>query len=213
MEMSNRSLALLLVAAIIISLGGTMISLNKLNQQGVTGLALGRVELSVTSNAACTVDSNVSFGSAGQVVSSTTLSSDKANSPFTDCSSGTACSGLQVNNSGNVNLTINMTSNVTGATLLAGQTGVGVEDFQFAVKSGIPTASPANGTDSACLNLNPLDYTWMNVNATNSTICTKMLTGRDTSMMTIEYNITIEPDLAPGPRSAGITIACGESLT
>src|SRR4030066_277530 len=70
MDLSNKSLALLLVAAIIISLGGTMISLNKLNEMGVTGLVPGQVTLAITSNMSCNVDSNVSFGSGGQPASS-----------------------------------------------------------------------------------------------------------------------------------------------
>jgi hypothetical protein len=217
---SNKTLALFIVATVVVSLGGTLLSLNKLQEisrfqqapatKEVTGMAssAGKVELTITTNASCRIESNVSFGSAGQQGTTFLLSSERDNDPFNDCTSGTSCTGLQVNNTGNVNLTVNMTSNVTGATLLDGQVGAGVEDFQYTVKSGIATATSANGTDSACYNLVPLDYTWGNVAAADTIICSRMLFGRDTSMLTLEYNVTIEPSLPPGPRSAGITIEC-----
>ena len=50
MEISNKTLALLLVAAIVVSIGGTLISLNNVNQ-GITG--------HVTSNATGTTSVNV----------------------------------------------------------------------------------------------------------------------------------------------------------
>ena len=61
MDMSNKSLALLLVAAIVISLGGTMISLNRINEMGITGMAAGNVSVTISTNMSCDVDSNISF--------------------------------------------------------------------------------------------------------------------------------------------------------
>ena len=67
MENTNRTLALLLVAAIIVSLGGTMISLDRLGQlQDVTtgrAVTTGNVSLTVTSSYIINVtDSTIAFG-------------------------------------------------------------------------------------------------------------------------------------------------------
>ncbi|MBN2142835.1 hypothetical protein JW711_05905, partial [Candidatus Woesearchaeota archaeon] len=64
MDLSNKSLALLLVGAIIVSLGGTVIVLNDVGS-GATGFATdsGVVNLSIGDFAACEVQTNVSFGS------------------------------------------------------------------------------------------------------------------------------------------------------
>ncbi|MBN1792648.1 hypothetical protein JW826_03105, partial [Candidatus Woesearchaeota archaeon] len=61
MDLSNKSLSLLLVAAIVISLAGTITTLNRING-GVTGLAAGNVTLTIGSTEACEVETNVSFG-------------------------------------------------------------------------------------------------------------------------------------------------------
>ncbi|MBW3000772.1 hypothetical protein KY341_02750, partial [Candidatus Woesearchaeota archaeon] len=93
MDMSNKSLALLLVAAIIISLGATIIGLNRLNQLEATGMATGIVELQVNSTADCRVDTNITFGSSAQPTAQITISSEKNNagipSDFDDCTTNT----------------------------------------------------------------------------------------------------------------------------
>jgi hypothetical protein len=55
MDISNKTLAIFLVAAIFISLCGTLVSLNKLSSMGFTGYAindtdLGYTNFSITSN-------------------------------------------------------------------------------------------------------------------------------------------------------------------
>ncbi|MBN2053112.1 hypothetical protein JW756_06415, partial [Candidatus Woesearchaeota archaeon] len=93
MDMSNKSLALLLVAAIVISLGGAIITLNELNERGATGMVdySGTVQAIISTNVSCNIDSNITFGSAGKPTSTYVLSSNKDNSAdsnFSDCTSG-----------------------------------------------------------------------------------------------------------------------------
>ena len=209
MEMSNRSLALLLVAAVIVNLGGTMVSLNKLNHQGVTGLALGEVELSITTNASCAVLTNISFGTGSP--QALTLSTDTANSPYNNCATSNLCQGLVINNTGNVNLNVSMQSNVTGSTLLAGQSGAADSEFQWTEKSGNVTATTANGTFSGCMRLLTSNYSWYPVNTSANPICYNLTFAKDADAMTAEFNITIEPTLPPGPRSAGLTVTCAQN--
>src|SRR4030043_349020 len=167
MEMSNKSLALLLVAAIVISLGGTMISLNKLNQ-GYTGLATGKVELEVTQNASCNVDRNVSFGSSGKPTVTTVISTETTNAGtnFSDCTSGSfGCRGLEINNTGNVDLYINYTSNFNATGLLQGN----YADTYFMTESKNGTVT---GTEGGCRG-GPT-ATWRVVNTSNWQLCANL---------------------------------------
>jgi len=68
MDISNKSLAFLLVAAMVLSLGGTILSLNKLGTIGATGMATGTdqgiANLSINGSTAVTFTVNsVEFGS------------------------------------------------------------------------------------------------------------------------------------------------------
>ena len=208
MDLSNKSLALLLVAAIIISLGGTMISLNKLNEMGVTGLVPGQVTLAITSNMSCNVDSNVSFGSGGQPASSITLSTTKSNVAynFTDCTSGNACKGIQINNTGNVNIKVNFSSNVDGASLLGGSHIAG--DFNYTAINGTAETVP---TESGCVGTGTNMGTWAAVPTTNTSICTNISYTDATDMVSLEFNVTINQNTPPGTKTATIVINCAQA--
>lgn len=127
MDISNRALAMFLLAAIVVTLGGTIVSLNKLDSVSTTGLATtdtgtGNVSISVGETVSiildddtfdfgtCTpsnsVDLNVNTTSAGDA----TCDSD-ANDPF------------EIRNDGNVdvNVTVNASQvgDKSGGSLLA----------------------------------------------------------------------------------------------
>jgi len=206
MDMSNKSLALLLVAAIVISLGGTLISLNKLNQEGLTGMASGQVQLMVSQNMSCTVDSNVSFGSSGKPASSITVSTNKNNaaipSNFTDCTSVAGCMGMEINNSGNVDIFVNFSSNVDGSGLVGGA----ASDFQYQILNGTRAGT---STEPGCSGV--MSTAWATVPTTATSLCPNLTANTTNNMMTMEFNITIVPDTAPGAKTATITVNCGQA--
>ena len=217
---SNRTLALFIIGTVIISLGGTLLSLNKLQEleelqkrwippRQLTGLATGKVELNITTNMSCRIDTNVSFGNGGQPTSTNTLSSDKANTGnFNDCTSGTDCVGLQINNTGNVDINVTLVSDKNGSTLLAGQTGADNTDFQYNIRNGTATSS-GDGTQQGCKNIQ--NAGWASVPTTTTTICTNLTFTDSNDMMTTEFNVTIEPDLPTGLKTAQITIGCAQN--
>jgi hypothetical protein len=217
MDMSNKSLALLLVAAIVISLGGALISLNKLNEMGTTGMAsyFGSVQATINSNISCNVDTNVSFGT-GYVLANTTISSDKANSGgFNDCTAA-SCTGMTVNNSGNVNVNVTFNCSTTGSSLLAGQTGANDNQFQWEVRNGTATSNGADGTLGGCSSggLNASVYkVWQIINSSVIPICANLTYAGGKRVITFEYNLTIMPDLPVGAKTAYITIACAQTST
>jgi hypothetical protein len=206
MELSNKSLALLLVAAIVISLGGTLISLNRLSQQGLTGLAAGTVVLNVSENMSCTIGSNVSFGiSTSQILAQTNISTNSANSNgFNDCTGNDACRGMMINNTGNVNVNVTFYSSANGTTLLGGP-GATNASFQYSIVNGSFNGAALPGCNSG------LKTAWGYANETITTICTNLTSLSTNNVMTIEYNVTIDANTPTGYKTATITITCARN--
>jgi hypothetical protein len=125
MDISNRALGLLLVAAIVISIGGTVISLNNLDGFSTTGYATaldnGTVSLSVATSLSIVLDNDaIDFGTCtlpGGVsldVDSDLNGSALNNSKCDAASSwGTAGEFLTVRNNGNVDANVTITTNTT----------------------------------------------------------------------------------------------------
>ena len=201
-DMSNRSLALLLVAAIVISLGGTMISLSRLSQIGITGMAqtgYGDVNLTVSTNASCTVDTNVNFGS-GHPTATYTLSTDQNNNQYDFSCDGSNpgtgnCWGILVNNTGNVRLDVNFTSNKDGATFLgpghtANDFNYWIDDSEIESNSCTTEGSPGQ------------------VSTNERVICQGLNFTDSSDVIVIDFNVTIDQNTVPGGKNATMTVTC-----
>jgi hypothetical protein len=122
MDLSNKTLGLLLVAAIVISIGGTIISLNRLDAVSTTGLVTqnGTVVLTVDDLLSITLADNIiDFGSCtingAQGWSYVNSNSSAAGYNNTECTnSGALPDYLVVENNGNVDANLTLQSNVSG---------------------------------------------------------------------------------------------------
>jgi hypothetical protein len=159
MDISNRALGLLLVAAIVISIGGTVISLNKLDGFTTTGMATnpnGTVDLAVGSLLSIVLDDNaIDFGSCtlpgGQGLNvDSALGSGSLNN---SACGGTFPDTITVRNNGNLPAEVNITSDISGTAW--------VTDSWFAYKA----ASADGGCTSG------LQSTYTNLTATEQTFC------------------------------------------
>jgi hypothetical protein len=144
-EIQNKTLAGLMVVAIVISLVGTFGSISKLNQintfPGITGMGVthGNVTITVSQNLDVSfVDGTVDFGTGyvnqSGAATSCTMIVNYTGSVDTryDANDAGGCGGdwstfeegtedaLRIENIGNTNAKINVTSNATAATLLGG---------------------------------------------------------------------------------------------
>jgi len=199
MEETNKTLALLLVAAIVVSLGGTIVSLNKLGQiqlGALTGRATdtspGYVQLNVTSETTITFTrATINFGN-GYVNSTcnnctmnTNSTTSGTNYTNTQCcinewknpgSDKEADTGLWIQNQGNTNLTLNLDFDKTAATFIGGSSPS--PEFQWIVindssaRSCTGTCSaPGDDTGGACAFLNNYGLLWNNANMSDPEIC------------------------------------------
>jgi hypothetical protein len=211
-EFSNKNLALVLVVAIVVSLGGTIISLNKLSEvsgpvrvQTVTGRAsapAGYVNLTINSNGSCVIDKSINFGT-GKPTVERNLSSDADNSADGFCNGAVAgtgdCYGLVINNTGNVPLNISFNSTKNGSGLLG--TGATEADFTW-------ISDDTELELNSCLSENTI---WRNVevSTTNTSNVCGYLNFTDASdIIVIDFNITVDQNTEPGGKNTTITIGC-----
>jgi hypothetical protein len=181
MEFSNKTLAWLVVATIVVSLAGTIISLNKLNESGVTGFASNNKtgNATVNINSQTTLNfavSGLNFGT-GQI--NTSLPNGQYCNMSSNQTSGTTinwaggCSGfnnvvpangwLQLENAGTtiMNVTLNFSANA--ANFIGGSLS---PSFKFSV---------SNNESNSCTGINTSLSNWVEVwNWTQglATICT-----------------------------------------
>ena len=126
MEDTNKTLALLLVAAIVVSLGGTIISLDRIGQLSITGFATsnqtGIVQFNITSATTLTLtQSTIDFGNGfvNSTCNNCTMWTNSSTSG-TNYSNATCClgewypldsdadTGIYFKNQGNTNLSIQL---------------------------------------------------------------------------------------------------------
>ena len=118
MEFSNKALAVLLLAAMVVSLGGTIISINRLSVDTKTGFAItdvGNVSINVQGEISLTLDTYnlINFGActpSGGVP--LVVNSEGGLNTTVACPSfvaGDADSNFSIRNDGNVNINVNIT--------------------------------------------------------------------------------------------------------
>jgi len=123
-EISNKTLAILLIGAIVISLGGTLISLNRLARirlPGITGFAtdIGGVNLSITGVTEVNWTTDDIYWGPGTVTTGTSTCTLTSYDGNTNCTTfGTVSSPLVLENIGNTNVTLNITCGKTAATFI-----------------------------------------------------------------------------------------------
>jgi hypothetical protein len=219
-DVSNKSLTILLVAAIVVSLVGTLVSINKVSnllQPGgfgnqITGFALqdnGNVTLTITGGAGIAVRRGIDFGS---IVpgNGTNISSEVSligRGGYNNCGVVANCSGLEIENDGNIPINVTMNSSSNASDLIGGTN----PSWTFFVANG-NSSNTGNATrpDGGCTMIPPIYNTnaWANFQKnTNYIICNSSVGAglwyNDTNdTMTIEVNLTIPSDTGTGARTA-----------
>ena len=208
--LSNKSLAMLLMFSIIISLGGTLITMNKLTGDSLTGYgtsdtSLGTVEYNVSANVDVNfTTSSIDFG-AGSVVSTkinctlisnATINSETRCSEFTDVSTG-----LVLENIGNKVIQLNLSFSNDSAEFIH-STG---SSFSFAVNN--------ESEPSACITTIPDTFDNYNfteiVARSDYTICQRFNFSPSADELEIDVKLVI-PEAASGFHQAVITASAGE---
>jgi len=206
MDISNRTLAIFLVCAIVISLASTFLSLNRLETLPITGHAVsaaGNTYILVNSTTAIKFDVASVNWSIGRVNSTgsqqnCTMNTMSANS--VDCISFlTVSTPLIIENTGNTNITLlQFGSNATAAQFIGGGADHGGPQFMYVVGN--------NASGSCSANLYPTTFINVNITGNEQTICTNYnsVDGLDTMNISLKINIPISA--VAGQKYATLTI-------
>jgi len=231
-EISNKTLAFLLVGAIVVSLFGTFISLNRLDrlEPGLTGITgmysdAGTVDLVVSGDISFTITKSVDFGTiepmSGVDMNITTdHANEQAGTANNDCTTvGGSCDCLEIENDGNTVINLSFNSSEDADSLIGGTNPT----FGFYVRNGDRNGAASNpGCNGAMWynrslwgKLGSEDEKWQEITAdTNYTLCNttefrnglgfNYTTGND--YISIEFNLTIPDDAVAGTKSADIWV-------
>ena len=212
MDLSNKSLAFILVVAIVISLGGTIISLDKINtlrnEGGLTGFATqnatGQTNFSLSSNLQLSfTTANVDFGTGFVDTGAANQYCEIATNGTFNVSPNNFCrGGLHANNSplviantGNVNFTLLLNASANASTFIQGTNPT----FQWMT----------NYTNSSCASGAALNTGWSNVTVgSQATACGNFLFTPPNNTAQLHIRIIIPWDAASqqsGVHTATIT--------
>ncbi len=235
-EVPNRKLIGILIVIMLVAVAGTFFSLFR---GGITGYATsaGTVQLTIGALAAINVNSNVNFGQSSISSDPTNLTSISTEAvdnygSFNNCSSVNGgvsdsnkdCSGIEVENVGNVNVNLTMVAGTNITSFYNSVTDAGA-NFTFAVLDGNRTknetaiqvmgyGNEAIGLTNASCHVNgntnesilpPGSYlngsymNWTVIPAINpDIICGNLSFERGNNTITVEFNLTIPTDEPPG---------------
>ena len=228
-EVSNRAVMALLIATIVISLGGTFISLTTINNRlvglgltPITGLVMApnaTATLTVTTTSSIKFSqATVAFGS-GYVNSSggytlCTLSTlDAVNIGCEDFNE--VSNGFTIENDGNTNLTAELKSNVTAATFIGGSANFRWNATLNESGSCVNSSSDGNGvvnpnTTADCgsgnTNESACGSIFEEVSTSHKVICPRLLYDNDNDALNVDINITVPVDAPSGDKLAGLTV-------
>lgn len=208
-EISNRGLAVLLILAIVISIGGTLISLNVIGT-GITGYAIsqsGTAMLNIEGLVQITLtDGSINFGTC-DLSSSLVLTYDSNSTqnqsledPTSQCTFPDGVPDVfTLENSGNENVNLTINSDTSAADFINAP-GSSLKTFAFAGMERITTG------ENGCVEGLRTSFTNFTEASTEYLLCNNFTTAADSDEIDIAFRVTLPPDAASGQRTAIITI-------
>lgn len=200
MSVSNKTLAVMLLAAIVVSLGGTFISLNKLGSISTTGYqTFGTVELNISTSLSITTDgTNIDFGacSLGTDAAGITINSETAQGNVADsCADYVTPTYISIRNNGNLNAEV--TFNVTDVGTGQGGTFLNTGDTNSSIAYKLQNIA-TGAYQPGCAGTMSSDNVYVNFSNTNEIgVCTNLTTGTD-SIMRTDYEIVVPTAASEG---------------
>ncbi len=210
-EINNNIVIITLVVAIVVSLGGTVMVLNKLSSisslQGVTGFAAddtGEAKIKISDNLQIDVDSgnnSIDFGTctvptSGSVTINSSMSEADINATDINCTGSNVPSFIKIRNIGNVDANVTIRTNATGSDILTSG------NAKIHYKSYNDTNTPGCAGS--------LESSWSELAATgdqNYNVCDTLAFGSPYPGVKVYLNLTIPFDASTSNviKTAGLT--------
>lgn len=207
MELSNKTLAVLLLAAMVVSLGGTILSLNRMNQVQYVGYATsgqGMVNLTIEQVVSITMDDAlIDFGVCSPVGGAiTNITSEATENTSLVCPTFTQ-DNLSIRNDGNVDASVTMNSSKVGAqdnlttTDLLLNSSSQTSSFMYKTTNASGEAPHLGGCQDA-----DLPYTLIKEPSTHQyAICSNLTTDNDYNSVVVDFLIQMPNDAPVGQQN------------
>lgn len=219
MDISNRALAMFLLAAIVVSLAGTITSLNRLGSISTTGYAstdTGTVQLVVAGSLSITTaDATPSINFVGCVpYPGGSVSINSENSSNTSGANGicgyASIQNITVRNDGTVDANVTIQSNEVGELEGSGsflEATPDASDIAFKAENHSRDTGSTGGCSSLVGNVNAFtQYTNFTATGTKHPLCANLTWGEDTTnSLTTDFEIVVPRNVAAQTATATIT--------
>ncbi len=208
-QMSNKTLVFLLIAVIVVSVGGTIISLNRLNQlipKGITGMGItGVVNVSIAAVSSINIiDTTIDFGSCSP---NATYGSNISSNNSDDWGARGVCKvgdavvsrtdNITVQNDGNKDVNVTVKTGINAADFIGGTT----PGFYFNTRNGSDRAGCFNHTGgpvpSGFDGNKGMQYNWKNFGGTISTeflACANLTYQDENDQLSLFVLLDLPPD-------------------
>lgn len=220
-ELSNKSLAIMLLALVVLSLGGSLVIINKMGQVSTTGFiasGTGLVNLSVEAVISIYMDDAlIDFGQCSPVGGAVTnITSEKTENTTLVCPNFVAADNLTVRNDGNINVSVSMNTSKVGK-----QDNTTVPTANVFLNSSTGTSSIMYKSTSAgrapnvggCTAGTVGSYTTLYSPNLGYSLCSNLRTHDTINSFAVDFLIQIPQDAPVGAESTTLNFLAIASLT
>lgn len=227
-DVSNKTVVMLLIATVVVSLGGAYISLNAVSTK-LSGIGVGPITgFATVPNGTATLTislvSSIQFsqptvafgtGSINTTLGNCTLSTTNANNGAGCVDFSEVGNGFTIENDGNTNLSITLSASANAATFIEDGASLFLWNVSVNESGSCVNASGARGvvspnTTAGCLGEGNTNSScgaiFEAVSTTTKNICPSLLFDDASDALNIDINVSIPVTAPAGAKSATLTI-------
>ncbi len=208
-DISNRSLTILVAITLLMMLGSTAIYVVKFKGEAITAAAttqyaIAKINITTRASINFTVNS-IDWGSGfvNDVALYCQLNSEGENNPVNCTNFTTVYQGLRLENDGNRNVQVNLSTNNTAADFLGGTNAV----YQWKLMNNESDSCGSRGIGANCVtNASALQFqSYSTVSTTPVEICPCFRASNPSDLLNVELQIRVPSDSFSGERQSTIT--------
>jgi hypothetical protein len=207
-DLSNKTLAILVIVALLVSLGSTYVFYSRFKGEKITGKlveqAIARINITTRASINFTI-SSVDWGTGyvNDTASYCQLNTEGLNNPLNCTNFTTVYEGLRIENDGNRNVELNVSTNNSAAQFLGGTNPI--YDWKYANNESDSCGSRGIGTTCTTnvTALQPLSYT--TVSTSPILVCPCFRAANPSDLLNLELQIRVPSDSFSGLRESTIT--------
>ena len=208
-DLSNRTLTLFAIAVLVVTVISAAAFLSKFRGENITAAALtdtavARINITTRASINFTV-SSVDWGTGfvNDTASYCQLNTQGLNNPLNCSNFTTVTEGLRLENDGNRNVELNISTNNSAAQFLGGTSPL----FQWKFANNETHSCGSKGVGSTCVaNASALNYvSWTSVSTSPVLVCPCFRSANPSDLLNMELQVRVPSDSYTGSRQSTIT--------